>query len=282
MALFGKDDLVGPLTDGQVIAAARDLFADEFEFHADAEVTRQERTGEAVEIDQTLDGGTRTHRFDHALVATGRRPNVDDLGLENTSLELDDHGVPVFDRHTTRCGDSAIFIAGDADNRLPLLHEAADEGMVAGYNAAHFPDVRRFSGSAPLTVVFTDPQIMMVGESHRALTEREAPFAVGSVEWAGQGRASVMGVDRGVLRVYGDLDSGKFLGAEMVGPAAEHIAHLLAWAHQSDLTVGAMLERPFYHPVLEEGVRSALRDLNYRMHMGPKPPPRCIDCGPGG
>lgn len=282
MVLFGKGDVVGPLTDPEVVSAARDLFADEFEFHPDAEVTRQERTGNGVEIDQTVDGQTLTHRFEYALLATGRRPNVDGLGLENTSLELDDRGVPAFDQHTGRCGDSSIFIAGDANNRLPLLHEAADEGLIAGYNAAHMPDIRRFVGGAPLTVLFTDPQIMMVGETHRALIERNARFAIGSVDWSDQGRARVMGVNRGLLRVYGDIDSGRFLGAEMVGPAAEHIAHLLAWARQSELTVGGMLERPFYHPVLEEGVRSALRDLNHQMRMGPKPPPRCIDCGPGG
>ncbi len=245
-------------------------------------MTRKERAGDGIEIDQVIAGETRTQRFDYALIATGRRPNVDGLGLEATSLELDDRGVPVYDHHTGRCGDSTIFIAGDANNRLPLLHEAADEGLVAGYNAAHFPDIRRFAGSAPLTVIFTDPQIMLVGETHRALVERDAPFATGSVDWSDQGRARVMGVNSGLLRVYGDVDSGKFLGAEMVGPAAEHIAHLLAWARQSELTVGAMLERPFYHPVLEEGVRSALRDLNYNMRMGPKPPARCIDCGPGG
>jgi dihydrolipoamide dehydrogenase len=282
MALFGRGNAIGPLTDPEVVSAARGLFAAEFEFHPDAEVTRQERAGEGVEVDQALDGRTLTHRFDYALVATGRRPNVDGLGLENTSLVLDDRGMPAYDHHTGRCGESRIFIAGDANNRLPLLHEAADEGMIAGYNAAHFPEIRRFAGSAPLTVIFTDPQIMMVGETHRALVERDAPFATGSVDWSDQGRARVMGVNHGLLRVYGDIDTGKFLGAEMVGPAAEHIAHLLAWARQSELTVGAMLERPFYHPVLEEGVRTALRDLNYNMRMGPKPPPRCLDCGPGG
>jgi dihydrolipoamide dehydrogenase len=263
------------------MAAALDIFAAEFPFHPHAEVTRRARTGEGVQIDLATDGGTEALSFERALVATGRRPNVDDLGLCNTSLRLDERGIPVHDIHTARCGDSRIFIAGDANDRLPLLHEAADEGLVAGYNAAHFPDVRRFIGSAPITVVFTDPQIMIVGETHRALCEGDVPFAVGEVDWSDQGRARVMGVNRGLLRVYGHMDSGKFLGAEMIGPRAEHIAHLLAWSRQSDLTVAQMLERPFYHPVLEEGVRTALRNLQFALQMGDKPLPRCIDCGPG-
>jgi dihydrolipoamide dehydrogenase len=163
-----------------------------------------------------------------------------------------------------------------------LLHEAADEGRVAGYNAGHFPNIRRFAKSSPITVVFTEPQIMMVGESHRELSERKADFAAGELDYSDQGRARVMQVNRGLLRVYGERNTGRFLGAEMIGPSAEHLAHLLAWSHQSNLTVSQMLERPFYHPVIEESVRTALRHLNFALEMGPEAPRHCLDCGPGG
>ncbi|MDX1636164.1 MAG: dihydrolipoyl dehydrogenase, partial [Marinobacter sp.] len=86
---------------------------------------------------------------------------------------------------------------------------------------------------------------------------------------------------RGLLRVYAEQGSGLFLGAEMFGPAAEHIGHLLAWAAQKRMTVSEMLEMPFYHPVVEEGVRTALRDLNHKLHIGPAMTERCMDCGPG-
>jgi dihydrolipoamide dehydrogenase len=68
----------------------------------------------------------------------------------------------------------------------------------------------------------------------------------------------------------------------MAGPRAEHIAHLLAWAHQQRMSVPQMLTMPFYHPVIEEGVRTALRDLNAKLQLGPVMPQRCMDCGPGG
>jgi dihydrolipoamide dehydrogenase len=67
--------------------------------------------------------------------------------------------------------------------------------------------------------------------------------------------------NQGALEVYADRHSGKFLGAEMVGAAAEHIAHLLAWSVQRGDTVEQMLEAPFYHPVIEESVRTALKEL---------------------
>lgn len=282
VAIFGRDNRAGPLTDPDVLKAACAIFRQDFEFHPDAEITGRRRTEHGVEIEYRVDGGVRAGAFDRALVATGRRPNIDGLGLENTSLELDERGVPLYDLYNGRCGDSHVFIAGDANSRLPLLHEAADEGFVAGYNAAHYPNIRRFAKSSPITVIFTDPQIMLVGETHEALTARRCDFAAGAVDWSDQGRARVMAVGQGLLRVYGERNTGHFLGAEMIGPRAEHLAHLLAWSHQSRLTVSQMLERPFYHPVLEEGLRIALRGLNHALDMGPPSPPRCIDCGPGG
>lgn len=279
--LFGRNHSVGPLGDPAVREKALTLFAADFPFHAHAEVSRYQRLSDGVQITWQDEQGEHTEVFQYVLAATGRRPNVDDLGLENTSLPRDERGLPLFDRHTGRIGDSHVFIAGDANNVRPLLHEAADEGMIAGYNAGHYPDLRRFRHSTPIAVVFTDPQIMLVGQSYRELDEAGVDFAIGSLDWKGQGRARVMGINQGLLRVYGERNTGRFLGAEMIGPRAEHIAHLLAWSVQSSLTVAEMLERPFYHPVVEEGVRSALRDLNHALQMGPRPPARCLDCGPG-
>lgn len=282
VSVFGRDHFVGPLTDEVVREKAREIFQDEFEFHPHGTVTRMANTGTGVEIDYETPVGLRTEGFDYALVATGRRPNVEGLGMENTSLVLDERGVPEVDTCTGQTSAKNIFIAGDARNFLPLLHEAADEGRIVGYNAARFPETRAFKRSSPIAVAFTDPQIMMVGETYRQLVQRDAGFAIGEVDFAGQGRSRVMLVNKGLLRVYGEHRTGRFLGGEMIGPRAEHIAHLLAWAHQSNLTVSEMLERPFYHPVIEEGVRTALRDLNAKLRMGPVAPARCLDCGAGG
>src|SRR3546814_14867485 len=73
------------------------------------------------------------------------------------------------------------------------------------------------------------------------------------VDFSNQGRSRVMLKNRGKLRVYGSVRDGRFLGAEMAGPAMEHIAHLLAWAVQKELTIAEMLKMAFYHPVVEIG-----------------------------
>ncbi|AXK40363.1 dihydrolipoyl dehydrogenase [Crenobacter cavernae] len=257
--LFGKRCTVGPLTDPAVRAVALKAFSGEFAFDADAKVLDMQKDGEqAVLRFIDHDGREVTERFDYVLAATGREANVHHLGLENTTLELDKNGVPVFDKETLQCGASPVFIAGDANNFLPLLHEAADEGKTAGDNAANYPCVKPGHRRATIGVVFSDPQIAMVGQRYADL--EEGRFVTGEVSFEDQGRSRVMLKNKGLMHVYADKDTGRFLGAEWLGPRAENIAHTLAWACQMRLTVKEMLDMPFYHPVIEEGLRTALRD----------------------
>lgn len=273
---------VGPLTDPALQSLTRELFAAELPLTVGAHHLQPRREGDEVVVHCTdAEGRSDEQRFDYLLAASGRRPNVDGLGLETTGLPLDAGGVPRHDRHTGQVGASHVFIAGDAGGERLLLHEAADAGRIAGDNAGRWPDVRVRPRRAPLAVVFSDPQIMLAGASHAELTAAGSVFASGGVSFADQGRSRVMGANRGALRVYADCDSGRFLGAEMVGPAAEHIGHLLAWSAQRGDTVQQMLDSPFYHPVVEEGLRTALRELQRALRMGPPPIERCLDCGPG-
>jgi len=106
-------------------------------------------------------------------------------------------------------------------------------------------------------------------------------FQIGEVSFEGQGRSRVMNVNKGLLHIYGEENTGRLLGVELIGPAAEHLTHLIAWSIQSGQTVSDVLLNPFYHPVIEEGLRSALRDLNSKLGFGPNPPLHCIDCGGG-
>jgi dihydrolipoamide dehydrogenase len=261
--IFGRGGGVGPLTDPVLIERARRIFGAELYLDTDARAAVSRDADQVVVDYRDRDGGTHTERFDYLLAATGRCPNVGSLDLARTSLVLDRFGVPVFDRNTLRAGESTVFIAGDANNELPLLHEAADEGRIAGSNAARYPDVRPGLRRASLGIVFTDPQIAIVGGGYAAA--REVAHVTGSVSFDDQGRSRVMLRNRGLLHIYAEVETGQFLGAEMLGPEAEHIGHLLAWARQMNLAIEQMLEMPFYHPVVEEGLRTALRDAQAKL-----------------
>jgi dihydrolipoamide dehydrogenase len=281
--VFGVGGGIAGIQDPEIRNYADQTFNKEFYLDASAEVDSAKETATGVDVNYLhRDGVWRTESFDYALAATGRVPAVAGLGLENTGLPLNERGMPEFDRFTLQCGDSTIFMAGDVSNDNPLLHEAADQGRIAGANAGRFPDIQPGLRRTPLAVVFTDPQVASVGLNLKQLEQHhKGRFAVGMVSFEDQGRSRVMLRNLGLLKVYAEQHSGLFLGAEMFGPAAEHIGHLLAWAAQQRMTVSSMLDMPFYHPVIEEGLRTALRDLNHKLHLGPQVIERCMDCGPG-
>lgn len=271
--MFGVGGLIGPLTDPKIREEATQVIGREFPLDTDAKVHSLRRVQDQVEVDFDWQGERRRESFDYVLTATGRRPNLDRLSLERTGVSLDSRGVPVFDLRTLQVQDSRLFLAGDVNNVRPLLHEASDEGRIAGANAARFPncnygaisDVRPEADPqrrSAISVVFSDPQIATIGSSWKELeaARDENRVVVGEVSFDDQGRSRVMLVNQGRLRLYADARDGRLLGAEMIAPRAEHLAHLLSWAHQQKQTVMDLLCMPFYHPVIEEGLRTALRD----------------------
>jgi len=270
VTFYARGGSIGQITDPDVLHVATRTFGAELDIRFQQRIVSVVPRAEGGVDFTTHDaaGVQQTDAFDLILVAAGRTPNVKNIGLEHTGLMLDAAGIPLYDRCTMQCGDSHIFIAGDADDERPLLSEAADQGRIAGDNAGRFPDVRPGLRRTALTIAFTEPQIATVGESYRTLAAGRSKFALGMVSFENQGRSRVMLQNHGILRVYGEYGSGRFLGAEMLGPRAEHIGHLLAWACQARMTVDQMLEMPFYHPVIEEGLRTALRDLHTELAKG--------------
>lgn len=265
--VLSRNERIGPLTDPAVLKSAREIIKNELPFSDNAKDIQFQREGNQVHASWSDNGGSHQESFEFVLAATGRTPNLATLDIANANLSLDDNGNLPFDRRTTQIGNSPIFLAGDAQDDFALLHEAADDGRIAGSNAALWPEVLPHERRAPLSIVFSDPQIAVLGMSHIELIKSNHAFVTGEVNWGGQGRARVAGQNRGLLRVYGDKSNGTLLGAEMIGPRAEHIAHLLAWCVQLQLSAKQILELPFYHPVFEEGLRTAIRDLNHNQEI---------------
>lgn len=199
------------------------------------------------------DGGDDT--FDRVLVATGRPPSLDGLDLSASGLHLDDNGLPDVDPETLRCGDSAIFLAGDANANRPVLHEASTEGAVAGRNAAAFPDLTHATRSPRFTITFTDPPLVSIGQGP------DDSAQIGTADYTDQGRAKVEARNVGLARLYAAAPDGRLIGADLFCPGADHLGHLIAWAVDAGMTASDLLSKPFYHPTVEEGLRGALREI---------------------
>jgi dihydrolipoamide dehydrogenase len=243
---------IGGLDDPDVSNKAIEFIGKEFPLHL----------GHAADITEE-DGKLRVTAGEHSvlvervLASLGRRPNLDNLAIENAGIELNQRGIPKFNPNTMQIGDSHIFIAGDVDGEKPILHEAGDEGRIAGHNATS-DLISAFRRKVPLAINFCDPNICYVGKRWSELDLETT--AVGEVQFSPVGRAMIMGKNRGILKVYANKQSGRLLGSEMICTKGENLAHLLAWCIQQDLTVGQILQFPFYHPVIEEALQAALYD----------------------
>jgi len=202
-----------------------------------------------------ITSGEREVLVEKVLVAIGRKPNLEALKLENLGISLNKRGMPNFDPHTMQIEDLPVFIAGDVNGDRPLLHEAADEGRIAGYNAVKAK--RRFKRKVPLSIVFTSPNIAFVGKAYSEIKEDDNVI-ISSYDFFNQSRAMLMNMNVGIANIYVQKTDGKLLGAQMAVPHGEHLAHHLAWAIEQDLTIYDMLELPFYHPTLEEGLYALL------------------------
>lgn len=206
--------------------------------------------------DLSWDGGSA--RFERLLLAAGRRPNLDGLDLDKAGLALDEKGMPRYDPATMQCGDAPVFIAGDVDHDRPVLHEASDEGTVAGRNAAAWPDVGRHARKVALQIVFTRPEAAVIGTIPG---DGDSENLSGEVDFSDQGRAQVMEKAAGLARIHARASDGRLVGAELCAPEGGHLAHLLAWVIQCGKTASEVLDLPVYHPTLEEGLKTALRQI---------------------
>jgi len=250
---FDQLEKIGGIDDPVVQKSALEILRREFPMHlgAAAEITAE---GDKLRVT----AGDHSVLVDKVFASLGRRPNLDNLALENAGIELDDRGIPAYNPNTMQIGDSHIFIAGDVDGDRPLLHEAGDEGRIAGFNASA-DVIHAFARKTPLAINFCDPSICQVGARWSELDQETV--AVGEIVMAPVGRALIMGKNRGVIRLYADKASGRMLGCEMVCVKGENLAHLMAWSIQQGLTVADLLRMPFYHPVIEEALQAALYNL---------------------
>lgn len=228
--------------------------------------------GDEPEVSR-CDGGFRVRAgerevvVDKLFLALGRHPNLERLRLDRLGVPMGPHGVPKYDPQTLRVGRTGVYLAGDAAGGIANLQRAAAQGRIAGWNAVHRKK-QRWQRHTPMAIVFSEPNIACVGMEWQAFDARR--MVVAEQRFGPVGRALIMGQNRGLLRVYAERRSGRLLGAAMVGPRCEHLAHLLAWAIEQRLTVADALAMPFYHPVIEEALQDALLELRAEL-AAPRP-----------
>jgi dihydrolipoamide dehydrogenase len=231
-------DLVQPLT-----RRIHALFA---EIHLSTMVTSARESGEHVDA-EIAGGGVQ--RFDRVLVAVRRRPQSAGLGLEATRVRTDERACVVVD---TRCrtGDPHIYAVGDVTGEPLLAHRAMRQGKVAAEVIAGRPAA--FDNVAVPAVVFTDPEIAWCGLTEAEAAKTGRPVQVARFQWAASGRAATLGRSDGLTKLVVDPESGRVLGAGVVGSGAGELIAEAALAVETAALAEDLAATIHAHPTLGE------------------------------
>ena len=203
-------DLVDPLH-----RRLKTIFADIW-LNTRVKTLQEDKTGVTVGLEGA--GVAPELRFDRVLVAIGRKPATQELGLERTRVQLDAKGF-IQVNGQQRTADARIFAIGDAVGGMMLAHKASYEGKVAAEVIAGKPS--SFDARAIPAVVYTDPQIAWCGITEEQAQRDGIPVKVQRFPWKFSGRATTMGAAEGLTKIIADAESGRILGVGITGRATE-------------------------------------------------------------
>ncbi len=276
-AALGSEVTVVELLDGLLPGVDRDLVAPlarrlgkRFkQILLGTKLTTVHDTGKALTVELAGEGAPTPLEVDQLLVAVGRRPLTDDLGLEHTHAQRDPRGFIVVDAQR-RTADPRVFAIGDVAGEPMLAHKAMAEGVVAAEAAAGRPAA--FEPMAIPAVVFTDPEVAWCGLMEAQAHARGVETRSVKVPWSASGRAVAMGRTDGLTKLVFEKTSGRLLGVGLVGP---HAGDLVAEGTLA-IEMGAVAEdlagTIHTHPTLSETLGEAAElFLGHPIHL---PPPR--------
>jgi len=196
--------------------------------------------------------------YDVVLVAAGRKPNTEGLGLENTKVELDDAGFVKVDIQR-RTADPAIYAIGDVAGPPMLAHKASHEGRVAVDAIAGSKAV--FEPRAIPAVVFTDPEVACTGLSETEAKEKGIETSVSRFPWAASGRAQTLGGVDGLTKLIAEKNTGRLLGVGICGPGAGELIAEATLAIEMGAVAEDLVLTIHAHPTLSETVMEAAEGL---------------------
>ena len=197
------------------------------------------------------DGCERSYVGEEILQALGRRPNIEGLHLDLAEVTVDDERIVVDD--TMRTSQGHIYAVGDVNDLTPIVHLAIQQGEIAAYNAMH-PDrpAKELDHRLAAEVVFTDPQVAVVGLNEALCRIGGIPYLTASYPFADHGKALCLGSTHGFVKLLCAPQTGELLGAQIVGPEAGELIHELIAVMYYHGTAADLLRMPHYHPTLAE------------------------------
>jgi dihydrolipoamide dehydrogenase len=267
MNAFGVDvhvvemlDQVLPLEDAEIAQVLeRSLGKRGVEFSVSTKAVGMARTDKGVEVTlEDASGNTQTTAAEKVLVAVGRAPNTDGLGLDAVGITPEKGFIPVGDYYQTAA--AGIYAVGDVIASPMLAHVASKEAEIAvEHMAGRPPRVAKVDPLAIPGAIYTEPQIASFGYNEKTASEVGIAYEKAAFPYRGAGKSVAIGRPEGMVKILFDGDTHELLGAQIVGTEATELIHELLLAKSSELLTEDITTMIHAHPTLSEAVMEAAR-----------------------
>ncbi|SEF70760.1 dihydrolipoamide dehydrogenase [Thalassococcus halodurans] len=250
-------DTITPTMDGEVQKTFQRILKKQglnFILGAAVQGVEAMKTKAKVTYKLKKDDSEHTADADVVLVATGRKPYTDGLGLEALGVELTDRGFVKTDGHWKTSVDG-IYAIGDAIEGPMLAHKAEDEGMAAAEVIAGKAGHVNY-GVIP-SVIYTSPEVSSVGKTEEELKKEGVDYKVGKFSFMGNGRAKANFAADGFVKLLADKKTDRILGAHIIGPMAGDLIHEVCVAMEFGASAEDLALTCHAHPTYSEAVREA-------------------------
>ena len=231
------------------------------DIHLGCSVHKVTRKNKVITVTYTEASATKTLECDRIVVAVGRVPNSDDVGLDNVGIKVDERGFITVDHHN-RTNVSNIYAIGDVVRGPMLAHKSSEEGVaVAETISGQYGDVNL--DTIPW-VIYTSPEIAWVGQTEQALKEEGVPYKVGKFPFVASGRAQAIGDSSGFVKMIAHEETDRILGVHVIGPYASELISEAVVAMEFGATSEDIARIVHAHPSLSEAMHEAALGIDNR------------------
>jgi pyruvate/2-oxoglutarate dehydrogenase complex dihydrolipoamide dehydrogenase (E3) component len=208
------------------------------------------RVGDGKEIAFEHGGQVVRVRAEEVFFALGRVPNIASLGLEGIGVRVEAGGIVTNAQMQTNLPH--IYAAGDCTGQYEIVHIAIQQGEVAAHNVAHPDRMKPMDYRLLAEVIFTEPQVAVVGLTEKRARAENRPYLAASYPFNDHGKSLIMEAKDGFVKLLADPVTGAIIGGCCVGPAGGELIHEIIAAMYKRMTVHELAAMPHYHPTLAE------------------------------
>jgi pyruvate/2-oxoglutarate dehydrogenase complex dihydrolipoamide dehydrogenase (E3) component len=251
-------DRIAGHEDADIASAMQRLLEEDgIRFHLKSAIARVRKTADGVVVE--FGGGAAPLAASHLFVATGRKPNTDDLGLESVGLEVPRNGIVAVDARLATAVPG-LWVGGDIRGGPQFTHTSWDDHRVLLSQLAG--DGKRTTKRIVPYAIFTDPELGRVGLTETQARQAGRAIKVARFAMAQNGKAAEIGETQGEIKLVVDAASGEILGAAILAAEAAELVHIYIDAMNAGAPYHEIANAVFIHPTLAEAVQSATLELD--------------------